>query len=143
MGGKPRHRKTFACGLRTLNTAGTEVLDTFQIGASVNVRSVTLSHLAVAYEAPQVVYGDTKCALLGADGYLEVPYTAAHALVDPNGDKKGGACIWIKTPDIISGFPVLCHGGAGGWLFEVTALAALQITLKTDAANDIIKRLLD
>ena len=116
--GKARHQKSFACGLRTLNAGGTEISDTFSIGANVNVRQVTLSHLAVSYEAPSIAYGDTHCALTGADGYLEVP-NSPHAFIDGNGGtlgelgKKAGGGTTARHPDGVLHSPP-CFSAIGG-----------------------------
>ena len=134
--GKARHQKSFAVGLHTLNAAGTEISDTCSIGANVNVRQVTLSHLAVSYEPPSVAYGDTHCAATGADGYLEAP-NAVHCWLDANGDKGGSVCVWVKIPAGTVVVPIICHGTQ--WFVRLTATHQLEVELRTDASNTLLK----
>ena len=74
---RQQHTKSYTFALNSLAINAQTIENTFQLGSTVNIKSVKLNSIVYPYAAPQIRYNDEKCFEFGADGYATVPYATA------------------------------------------------------------------
>ena len=68
-----QHTKSYTVALNSLSATASQIEDVFQLGQTVNIRSVRMNSVVYPYAAPQIHYNDEKCFACGADGRQPFP----------------------------------------------------------------------
>ena len=81
---RQQHTKSYEWSLNSLSSTATQIEDVFQLGQTVNIKSVRLNSVVYPYGSPQIRYNDEQCFEFGADGYAEIPYSPQHVFTNGN-----------------------------------------------------------
>ena len=129
---RQQHTKSYTVALNSLSATASQ--DVFQLGQTVNIRSVRMNSVVYPYAAPQIRYNDEKCFAFGADGLATVPYSPQHVFTNGS-DLPFSIVAWVKLGALPGACPIWNHGTE--YALGIDALQSLVLTVRTDAENYI------
>ena len=131
---KQVHSKSYSFALNSLNTAATQIENTFALGQTVNVKKLQLNSIVYPYQGPGIRYNDEKCMHFAASSYATIPYTPQHAFTQGGVDQPFSISAWVKLPALpTAASHIFWHGGEYG--MEVSVTGEISLLIATSGEN--------